>query len=225
LQHAGIANCHTVKIVWLNAGSLTEENIEQKLAGVKGILVPGGFGVRDTEGKVLAIRYAREHHIPFFGICLGMQLALIEFARNVLKISNASSTEFGDDCAPVISLMSEWQKGEGVQYQSHNMGGTMRLGAYPCALKPQSLANAIYGGLNIFERHRHRYEFNITMRSEFEAKGMEFSGLSPDGQLAEIIELPQHPWFIGVQFHPELKSRSFSPHPLFKAFIAAALKV
>jgi CTP synthase len=219
LQHGGIAHLRKVKIVWLNAGVLTAENISQKMEGVQGILVPGGFGVRDTEGKILAIRYARENRIPFFGICLGMQLALIEFARNVLGISDASSTEFGNACTPVVSMMSEWQRGDDKVYYSENMGGTMRLGAYPCSLQPNSLAYSIYNHSLISERHRHRYEFDIAFKARFEAEGMSFSGVSPDGRLAEIIELPDHPWFIGVQFHPELKSRAFDPHPLFSAFI------
>ncbi len=220
LQHSGIKNCAKINITWLNAGSLNAENIAQKMDGIDGIIVPGGFGSRDTDGKILAIQYARENKIPFFGICLGMQLALIEFARNVLGIQDASSTEFSQDCTPIISMMDEWQNGNNVQLQSSNMGGTMRLGAYPCVIHPKSLVHQIYGGVSqISERHRHRYEFNLTFRDVFERNGVVISGLSPDKQLTEIIELKSHPWFIGVQFHPELKSRPFDAHPLFASFI------
>ncbi len=224
LQHAGIKLQYKVKLVWVTAGNLKEENISEKLADIHGILVPGGFGFRDTEGKILAIKYARTHNIPFFGICLGMQLAMIEFARDILNIKNASSTEFGLDCTQVIGLMSEWEHaGNTVKHNSKDMGGTMRLGAYPCHIKKGSKAYEVYGKSDISERHRHRYEVNIKLKNQFENHGMLFSGMSPNGKLTEIAEISDHPWFIGVQFHPELKSRAFSPHPLFTSFIRHAI--
>ncbi len=224
LQHAGIEHQYKVKILWVNAGNLREDNVVEKLSGVHGVLVPGGFGVRDTEGKILAIKHARINNIPYFGICLGMQLAMIEFARDVLKIKDASSTEFGHNCTDIIGLMSEWQQdGNTVKHTSGNMGGTMRLGAYPCVLRKNSHAHAAYDKTEIFERHRHRYEFNIKFKDEFEKSGMILSGMSPDGKLSEIAELTDHNWFVGVQFHPELKSRAFSPHPLFTSFIKYAI--
>ncbi|MCE2991493.1 MAG: CTP synthase [Candidatus Jidaibacter sp.] len=223
LHHAGIQHQHKVKIVWINAGNLHEDNIKEKLSAIDGILVPGGFGVRDTEGKILAIKYARTNKIPFFGICLGMQLAMVEFARNVLSIKDASSTEFGYDCTPIIAIMDEWDKDGKVVKRSHDLGGTMRLGAYPCNLQKKSKAYAAYGAASISERHRHRYEFNVKFKEQFENHGMMISGMSPDETLTEIAELKDHPWFIGVQFHPELKSRAFAPHPLFNAFIEHAI--
>lgn len=224
LQHAGIKHQHKVKLLWVNAGNLKEDNIDEKLSGIHGILVPGGFGVRDTEGKILAIKHARTKNIPYFGICLGMQLAMIEFARDVLNIKDASSTEFGSDCTDIIGLMSEWEKdGHTIKRASENMGGTMRLGAYPCHLKKDSQAYKAYGKSDISERHRHRYEFNIKFKEQFESKGMLLSGMSPDGKLTEIAEIVGHSWFVGVQFHPELKSRAFSPHPLFTSFINHAI--
>jgi CTP synthase len=187
------------------------------LAEVHGLLIPGGFGVRGVEGMVEAIRYARERGLPFFGICLGMQTAVIEFARNQCGLDDSHSSEFAPECAhPVISLMES-------QQHITDVGGTMRLGAYPCRLKPGSLAAEAYGAADISERHRHRYEFSNTYRDLFEKNGMRFSGLSPDGALVEIIELPDHPWFVGCQFHPELKSRPMRPHPLFIGFVGAAV--
>jgi CTP synthase len=225
LQHAGINLKNQVKLIWINAGNLREDNIKEKLGNIHGILVPGGFGSRDTEGKILAIKYARIHKIPYFGICLGMQLAMIEFARSILKIEDASSTEFGSECTPIIGLMSEWESdGKTVKQNSKDMGGTMRLGAYPCKLKSGSKAHAAYSKSEISERHRHRYEFNIKFKDQFEKNGMILSGISPNGTLTEIAELKDHPWFIGVQFHPELKSRAFAPHPLFTAFIEKAVE-
>lgn len=224
-SHAGIQHQHKVKLVWVNAGNITPENISQKLEGVHGILVPGGFGVRDTEGKIEAIKYARENKIPFFGICLGMQLAAIEFARNVLGIKDASSTEFGDECTNIIGLMTEWMKDGSAESRTkhHGLGGTMRLGSYKCEIAKGSKAFGVYNKLEIKERHRHRYEFNSNFKHQFEKAGMIISGSSPDGKLAEIMEIPAHPWFIGVQFHPELKSRAFEPHPLFTSFINQAI--
>lgn len=225
LKHAGAANNCRVNLDWVSASSIKTDTVKGKLEKSDGILVPGGFGSRGTEGKILAIKYAREHKIPFFGICLGMQLAVIEFARNVLKIKDASSTEFTDKCTNVIGLMTEWQHGKGTKKRSakDDLGGTMRLGAYDCSLSSKSLSKKIYGAEKISERHRHRYEFNIGFREQFEKKGMIFSGMSPNSQLAEIVEINNHPWFIGVQFHPELKSRAFSPHPLFTSFIKTAI--
>jgi CTP synthase len=187
--------------------------------------VPGGFGERGTQGKIEAARYARLRNVPYFGICFGMQMAVIETARHVAGINDASSTEFGETQSPVVGLMTEWLHGEAVERrEAHgNLGGTMRLGSYPAHLAPGSLAARIYGKSDIVERHRHRYEVNINYRPQLEAAGMRFSGLSPDGMLPEIVEIPSHPWFIGVQFHPELKSRPFDPHPLFASFIQAAV--
>lgn len=223
--HAGIFHKCKVKIRWLNAGSLNEENIDEKMSGISAILVPGGFGSRDIEGKMLAIKYARINNIPFLGICLGMQLAAIEFARNVLKISNAGSSEFDPDCTKIISLITEWQQdGKLVASQSKKqLGGTMRLGAFPCFLKDGTLAQKVYNSLKTSERHRHRWEFNTQFKDDFADKGMIISGASEDGMLTEIIEYSNHPWFIGVQFHPELKSRAFEPHPLFTSFVNSAI--
>lgn len=224
LEHAGIKHRAKVKILWINAGSLKADNIAEKMSGVDGIIVPGGFGIRDTEGKIAAIEFARKKNIPFFGICLGMQLAIIEFARNVIGISDASSTEFTEECTPVIAMIHQWVGSDGSKKSaSSDMGGSMRLGAYPCLLTQGSKASKAYDTNTISERHRHRYEFNITMKDLFETNGMLFSGLSPDGKFAEVIEISDHKWFIGVQFHPELKSRAFSPHPLFTSFIGSAI--
>ena len=193
------------------------------MSGVSGILIPGGFGKRGTEGKIAAINFARNNNIPFLGICFGMQMAVIEFARNKLKIKNATSSEFGSSKASVVGLMNEWIKdGKLIKGTNKNLGGTMRLGSYEARLKKDTLISNIYKAQKINERHRHRYEVNINFRKEFEKKGMIFSGLSPDNKLPEIIELKDHPWFIGVQFHPEFKSRPLSPHPLFSSFIKAA---
>ena len=190
---------------------------------MSGILIPGGFGKRGTEGKIAAINYARKNNIPFLGICFGMQMAVIEFARNKLNIKNATSSEFGPTKASVVGLMSEWVKdGKKMKGTDKELGGTMRLGSYEARLKKGTLINNIYNSTKINERHRHRYEVNINFKEEFEKKGMIFSGLSPDSKLPEIIELKNHPWFIGVQFHPEFKSRPLAPHPLFSSFIKAA---
>jgi len=197
--------------------------LKSALKDVSGILIPGGFGKRGSEGKIAAIKYARLNNIPFFGICFGMQMAIIEAARNLLNIKNASSSEFGNNCTPVVGLLEEWQKGkERFKGSEKDLGGTMRLGLYDAILKSNSLIYKIYSMKKIKERHRHRYEVNIKYKDEFEKKGLIFSALSPDGLLPEIIELKNHPWFIGVQFHPEFKSRPFTPHPLFSSFVKAA---
>ncbi len=195
------------------------------LQGVHGILVPGGFGERGSEGKIRAATFARTRQLPFFGICFGMQMACIEAARNLVGISGASSTEFGPTGEPVIGLMTEWMRGNELEQRraGGDLGGTMRLGAYAAMLKPGSRVANIYGDLRISERHRHRYEVNTHYRERLEAQGITFSGMSPDGLLPEIIEISDHPWYIGVQFHPELKSRPFEPHPLFRSFVGAAI--
>jgi CTP synthase len=189
-------------------------------------LVPGGFGERGATGKIQAVRFARERGVPYFGICFGMQMAVIESARNLAGLSKASSTEFGPCDDPVVGLMTEWAKGNELEKRSADgdLGGTMRLGAYECDLAKGSRVSAIYGANRISERHRHRYEVNMRYREALEATGLRFSGLSPDGILPEIVEIPDHPWFVGVQFHPELKSKPFDPHPLFTSFIAAAIR-
>jgi CTP synthase len=226
LIHAGIANNCQVNLVWISASGLNKNNVHDKLKDLDGILVPGGFGSRGTEGKILAIKYARENKKPFFGICLGMQLAVIEFARSILKITNANSSEFGEDCTNVIGLLTEWSKDQTIHTRTKetNLGGSMRLGSYTCIIKDKnSLAYKIYQSTEIAERHRHRYEFNTTLKGQFENEGLVFSGKSEDGKLMEIIELPTHPHFIGVQFHPELKSRPLTPHPLFTFFVKSAI--
>jgi CTP synthase len=218
LDHAGIANRARVIVQRVEAEEVTGRAAESLLAGVDGILVPGGFGMRGVEGKIEAIRYARTRGIPYFGICLGMQCAAVEFARNVLGFEDANSTEFDKTTQhPVISLMED-------QAYVRQRGGTMRLGAWPCQLAPGSLALAAYGAETIHERHRHRYEFNNSYRKAFEEHGFVPTGLSPDGSLVEIIELPKHPWFLAVQFHPEFKSKPTRAHPLFRDFVAAALQ-
>ena len=223
LTHGGISNNLKVNLIRIESDSLKMNDIRQKLKNVSGILIPGGFGKRGTEGKIAAIHYARVNKIPFFGICFGMQMAIIEFARNKLKIKNATSSEFGSSKASVIGLISEWKKdGKLIKGTVKNLGGTMRLGSYEARLKKDTKISKIYKSLRIKERHRHRYEVNINYKEEFESKGMIFSGLSPDNNLPEIIELKDHPWFIGVQFHPEFKSRPLLPHPLFSSFIKAA---
>ena len=225
LTHGGIANNVKVNLVRIESDKLKKNEISKKLRSVSGILIPGGFGKRGTEGKIAAIKYAREKKIPFFGICFGMQMAVIEFARNKLKIKNATSSEFGNSKASVVGLMSEWIKdGKIMRGTDKNLGGTMRLGSYEARLKKDTKISKIYNSLKIEERHRHRYEVNINYKKDFENKGMIFSGLSPDNKLPEIIELENHPWFIGVQFHPELKSTPFNPHPIFNSFISAVLK-
>lgn len=224
-EHAGIANRAKVKLHWISAASIKDSNVEKKLEGIQGVLVPGGFGDRGIEGKIAAIKYARESNIPFFGICLGMQLAVIEYARNVLKIKDANSTEFTEECTNIIGLMKEWEKDLEIQKRSKtsDVGGTMRLGAYDCVLEEGSLARKVYKQDLISERHRHRYEFNINYLEDCKKHGLAFTGMSRNGKLAEIIEIKKHNWFVGVQFHPELKSRPFSPHPLFTSFIKKAI--
>jgi len=228
LMHGGLANRVKVKIQWLDAElfEAEESDLAAQLEPMHGILVPGGFGVRGSEGKIASVRFARERAVPFFGICLGMQMACIEGARNTAGIAHASTTEFGPTDEPVVGLITEWMSKEGLQ-QRHagtDLGGTMRLGAYPAKLTGNSVVAGIYGAEDISERHRHRYEVNVRYREPLEAGGLIFSGMSPDGALPEIVERPDHPWFIGVQFHPELKSKPFDPHPLFASFIAAAVK-
>ena len=225
LIHGGISNNLRVKLKRIDSQDLKIQNIKPLLKDVSGVLIPGGFGKRGSEGKIAAIKYARLNNIPFFGICFGMQMAIIEAARNLLNIKNASTSEFGNNCTPVVGLLEEWQKGKKIiKGSSKNLGGTMRLGLYDAILKKNSLIAKIYSSKKIKERHRHRYEVNLKYKNEFEKKGLIFSALSPDGLLPEIIELQNHPWFIGVQFHPEFKSRPFTPHPLFQSFIKAAGK-
>ena len=225
LTHGGIANSVQVEMRWIDSEIFEREDAVQYLEDVNGILVPGGFGERGTEGKVQAVRFARERGIPFFGICFGMQMAVIEAARNLAGLAGASSTEFGPSDEPVIGLMTEWQRGNELETRQEggDLGGTMRLGAYPAILAAGSRVADIYGETEISERHRHRYEVNINYREQLERAGLKFSGTSPDGILPEIVEIPSHPWFVGVQFHPELKSKPFAPHPLFRSFIKAAL--
>ncbi len=225
LTHGGISNNLKVNLTRIDSENLKIQSLETLLKNVSGILIPGGFGKRGSEGKIAAIKYARLNNIPFFGICFGMQMAVIEAARNLLNIKNASTSEFGNNCTPVVGLLEEWQKGRKMYKGSNkNLGGTMRLGSYEAVLKNNSLISKIYSSRKIHERHRHRYEVNIKYKNDFEKKGLIFSALSPDGGLPEIIELKNHPWFIGVQFHPEFKSRPFTPHPLFSSFIKAAGK-
>ena len=223
LIHGGINNNVKVNLVRIESDKLKPSQISKVLKNVSGILIPGGFGKRGTEGKISAINYARVKKIPFLGICFGMQMAVIEFARNALKIKNAGSTELDKKCYPAIGLISEWNKnGQIIKGTNKDLGGTMRLGLYEAKLRHNSLIEKIYKSKFIFERHRHRYEVNNNLKNKFENKGMIFSGMSPDGKLPEIIELKNHPWFIGVQYHPEFKSRPLSPHPLFSSFIKAA---
>ncbi len=223
LTHGGIANNLKVNLIRIESDLLKPNEIKNKVKDVSGILIPGGFGKRGTEGKIAAINYARKNEIPFLGICLGMQMAVIEFARNRLGMKNATSSEFGPSKASVVGLMSEWTKdGKLMKGTDKDLGGTMRLGSYEARLKKDTKISKIYKSLKIYERHRHRYEVNINYKEDFEREGMIFSGLSPDNKLPEIIELKNHPWFIGVQFHPEFKSRPLEPHPLFSSFIKAA---
>ena len=227
LIHGGIANRVRVKLEWVDSQIFEEPHAVSRLEGVHGILVPGGFGERGTEGKIESVRFARSRKVPFLGICFGMQMAVIECARNLAGLEDASSTEFGPCGTPIVGLLTEWSRGNQIEKRSEDgdKGGSMRLGAYPAMLGEGSLVRAVYGdAVRISERHRHRYEVNIAYRELLEAKGLRFSGLSPDGILPEIVEYPDHPWFIGVQFHPELKSKPFDPHPLFKGFIEAAVK-
>ena len=227
LVHGGIANRVAIDPAWLDAEIFERPDNSHLLEDVNGILVPGGFGERGSEGKIAAVTYAREHKIPYFGICFGMQMAVLDAARNVAGIEGAGSTEFGPAEVPVVGLLTEWAQGNEVVVRSadDDLGGTMRLGAYQCQLKEGSRVRDIYGGAPcIQERHRHRYEVNVNMRERLEEVGLAFAGMSPDGMLPEIVELAGHPWFIGVQFHPELKSKPFDPHPLFRSFVRAALE-
>jgi CTP synthase len=227
LVHGGLANRVKVNIRWIDAELFEkqDETLAAELESVHGILVPGGFGERGSEGKIASVKFARERGVPFFGICLGMQMACIEGARNTAGIVGASTTEFGETDEPVVGLITEWMSADGLQKRNAetDMGGTMRLGAYEAKLNHNSKVAEQYGTTDISERHRHRYEVNVHYRDALEKGGLIFSGMSPDGELPEIVERPEHPWFIGVQFHPELKSRPFDPHPLFKGFVSAAL--
>jgi CTP synthase len=229
LVHGGLANRVKVNIRWLDAELFEhpEAEVAASLEPLHAILVPGGFGERGSEGKIASVQFARERKVPFFGICLGMQMACIEGARNTAGIAGASSTEFGEAEEPVVGLITEWMSPEGLKQRREaagDLGGTMRLGAYEAELSGNSHVATIYGGTRISERHRHRYEVNVHYKEALEQGGLVFSGLSPDGALPEIVERPDHPWFVGVQFHPELKSKPFDPHPLFASFIEAAVK-
>ncbi len=224
LTHGGMANQVRVNLDWIESEIFEGDDPTPHLENVHGILVPGGFGVRGSEGKILAAKFARERKVPYFGICFGMQMAVIEACRSLAGLKGANSTEFGPTAEPVVGLMTEWLRGNELEQRraSGDLGGTMRLGAYPAHLKAGSKIAEIYGSNDISERHRHRYEVNTAYRERLEAGGMSFAGMSPDGLLPETIEFTDHPWFIGVQYHPELKSRPFAPHPLFSSFIAAA---
>jgi CTP synthase len=226
LVHGGIANRVGVNISWVSSEELESGSPADHFENVHGILVPGGFGERGSQGKIEAARYARMRGVPYFGICFGMQMAVIEVARHVAGINDASSTEFGETQNPVVGLMTEWMQGDALEKRraDGDLGGTMRLGSYPAHLHPGSRVAQIYGASEIAERHRHRYEVNMNYRPQLERAGLRFSGTSPDGALPEIVEIAEHPWFIGVQFHPELKSRPFDPHPLFASFIEAAVE-
>jgi CTP synthase len=230
LTHGGIAHNVRVNLDWVDSEVFEngDEEAVARLEGASGILVPGGFGERGTPGKIEAVRFARERRVPFFGICFGMQMAVIEAARNLVGLKGASSTEFGPCEEPVVGLMTEWLRGNELERRNAagDLGGTMRLGAFPARLAEGSLVREVYGGApEIQERHRHRYEVNVNYKDRLEQHaGLRFSGMSPDGALPEIVEYPDHPWFIGVQFHPELKSKPFDPHPLFKGFIGAAVR-
>jgi CTP synthase len=224
LTHGGLANNVRVKLEWIDSEIFEREDAVVHLENVHGILVPGGFGERGSEGKIQAARFARERRVPYFGICFGMQMAVIEATRNLVGIRDAGSTEFGPTSEPVVGLLTEWLKGNEVERRNYgsDLGGTMRLGAYTAHLDPGSQIARIYGADRISERHRHRYEVNTDYKARLEKAGMKFAGMSPDGVLPETIEIPGHPWFIGVQYHPELKSRPLQPHPLFRSFIEAA---
>ncbi|MDR6953651.1 CTP synthase [Ancylobacter sp. 3268] len=225
LAHGGIANNVKVNLDWIESEIFEREDPAPFLEHVHGILVPGGFGQRGAEGKIRAAQFARERRVPYLGICFGMQMAVIEATRNLAGIVDANSTEFGPTSEPVVGLLTEWLRGNELEKRGldTDLGGTMRLGAYPAALAEGSRVAQVYGATEISERHRHRYEVNLRYRERLEACGMLFSGTSPDGLLPEIIEYSDHPWFIGVQYHPELKSRPFQPHPLFASFIGAAM--
>jgi CTP synthase len=227
LAHGGISHRVKVRLEWVDSQVFEQPDTVQRLEDVHGILVPGGFGERGTEGKIEAVRFARERKLPFFGICFGMQMAVIEAARNLAGLPNASSTEFGPTDTPIVGLLTEWAQGNELvrREAGGDLGGTMRLGSYPASLSAGSLVREVYdGAASIEERHRHRFEVNVHYREQLEAVGLRFSGLSPDGILPEIIEYPDHPWFIGVQYHPELKSKPFDPHPLFRGFIGACVR-
>jgi CTP synthase len=226
LTHGGLANNVKVHMDWIDSEIFERDDAAVYLENVHGILVPGGFGERGTEGKIEAVKFARERRVPFFGICYGLHMAVIEAARDLAGLEGAGTTENGQPRHPVIALMTEWTKGNAVETRNHDadMGGTMRLGAYTAMLKPGSRVAEIYGANEISERHRHRYEVNVGYTRQLAEHGFQVSGWSPDGKLPEIMEFPDHPWFIGVQFHPELKSRPFAPHPLFASFVAAAVK-
>ena len=225
LVHGGVANVAKVNVEWIESEIFERDDPAPYLEHVHGILVPGGFGQRGAEGKIKAATFARERKVPYFGICFGMQMAVIEAARNLAGVTDANSTEFGPTPEPIVGLMTEWVRGNELEkrFAAGDLGGTMRLGAYDASLKRGSKVEGIYGALGISERHRHRYEVNTAYRERLEAKGLIFSGMSPDGLLPEIVEYADHPWFVGVQFHPELKSRPFEPHPLFASFVGAAL--
>ena len=228
INHGGISNKVKVKIKWIDSETLEDKemDIQSYLKDINGIIVPGGFGQRGSNGKINAIEFARNKKIPFLGICFGMQLAVIEFARNVLKLHEASTTEFGETKIPLVGLLTEWKSSKGTEKRNStsDLGGTMRLGAYDCKLLDGSFVKSIYNQDLISERHRHRYEVNYELTSSFFDHGLVFSGMSPDNSLPEILEIPKHPWFVGVQFHPELKSKPFNPHPIFSSFIKASLK-
>ena len=226
LMHGGIANRVKVNLDWIESEVFEKEDPAPFLEHVHGILVPGGFGHRGAEGKIRAATFARQRKVPYFGICFGMQMAVIEAARSLAGITDANSTEFGPTTEPVVGLMTEWMKGNELEKRSAvgDLGGTMRLGAYKASLKKGTKISEIYGSTDISERHRHRYEVNVDYKDRLESCGLVFSGMSPDGLLPETVEYPDHPWFIGVQYHPELKSRPLDPHPLFASFIGAALE-
>ena len=228
LTHGGIAHNVRVRLDWMDSEVFDSDGgAVERLDGVHGILVPGGFGERGTPGKIEAVRFARERRVPFFGICFGMQMAVIEAARNLVGLRDASSTEFGPCEEPVVGLLTEWMRGNALERRTAagDLGGTMRLGSYAAKLAEDSLVRAVYDGAGeISERHRHRYEVNVNYKDRLEGAGLRFSGMSPDGALPEIVEYPDHPWFIGVQFHPELKSKPFDPHPLFRGFVGAAVR-
>ena len=227
LMHGGLSNKINVSIKWIDSETLEDDTLSLKnvFKDINGIIVPGGFGKRGSEGKIKSIQFARENNIPFLGICFGMQMAVLEFARNILNFKDASSSEFGETNFPLIGLLTEWQTDKGLEKrnESSNLGGTMRLGSYDCELVEGSFVESIYNKKRIAERHRHRYEVNYQFNEEFKSKGLIFSGMSPDNSLPEILELPSHPWFLAVQFHPELKSKPFDPHPIFASFIAGTV--